>query len=84
MLAFHKRALIENKKKEAIWKQQVSISHKLWCSCPDYLNHFKKCLIAPAGAGGVSPGEGISFITEEGGSGDVGGTEDTGVDAPQR
>nr|QYD02393.1 ORF2 [Torque teno felis virus] len=28
------------KKREALWKQLVSQSHKDWCLCGSYLNHF--------------------------------------------
>lgn len=28
------------KQKEAFWKQSISASHKLWCNCSDYRNHF--------------------------------------------
>nr|QZE11921.1 MAG: ORF2 [Torque teno felis virus] len=31
------------KKREAIWKRLVSDSHKNWCLCGSYLNHFQKC-----------------------------------------
>ncbi|WCS65238.1 ORF2 [Grizzly bear anellovirus 6] len=84
MLAFHRRNLITFKKKEAQWKQTCSAAHKLFCDCGDWLNHLRPCLTVTAGAGGVSPGEGISFITEEGDSGDAGDEGTTGVDAPQR
>nr|WBM82749.1 MAG: ORF2 [Torque teno polar bear virus 48] len=84
MLSFHKRALLDHKKKEAIWKQQCSISHKLWCNCGDYLSHLIKC--PTVGGVGVSPVEGLSFTTEEDAgsekAGDV-GTGD-GVDATPR
>nr|QYD02440.1 ORF2 [Torque teno felis virus] len=30
------------KKREAVWKQLVSQTHKDWCLCGSYLNHFLK------------------------------------------
>nr|WBM82621.1 MAG: ORF2 [Torque teno polar bear virus 5] len=67
MLMFHRRALLDYKRKEAIWKQSISRSHSLFCNCGDYLKHFQKChLEGDGGRGGVSPGEGISFTTEDG------------------
>nr|WBM82689.1 MAG: ORF2 [Torque teno polar bear virus 28]WBM82701.1 MAG: ORF2 [Torque teno polar bear virus 32] len=66
MLAFHRRALVDHKRKEAIWKRSISQSHSLWCNCGNYLRHLIKCpTVADTGLGGVSPAEGISFATEE-------------------
>nr|WBM82729.1 MAG: ORF2 [Torque teno polar bear virus 42] len=65
MLAFHRRALIDHKRKEAIWKRSISQSHSLWCNCGNYLRHLIKCpTVADTGLGGVSPAEGISFVSE--------------------
>nr|WBU87841.1 MAG: ORF2 [Torque teno polar bear virus 6] len=67
MLAFHRRALIDHKRKEAIWKRSISHSHSLWCNCGNYLKHLIKCpTVADTGLGGVSPAEGVSFETEDG------------------
>ncbi|WCS65244.1 ORF2 [Grizzly bear anellovirus 8] len=84
MLAFHKRALLDFKKKEAQWKQICSISHKQFCNCGDYLRHFEKC--PTGGDGGVSPAEGLSFTTEKD-DGSTAGEDNSGkdgVDAPPR
>nr|WBM82746.1 MAG: ORF2 [Torque teno polar bear virus 47] len=29
------------KKQEAIWKKSIAETHKIFCSCPNYLLHFK-------------------------------------------
>nr|QYD02111.1 ORF2 [Torque teno felis virus] len=31
---------ISYKKRESLWKRQVSLSHSQWCLCGSYLNHF--------------------------------------------
>nr|QYD02249.1 ORF2 [Torque teno felis virus]QYD02252.1 ORF2 [Torque teno felis virus] len=31
---------ISYKKRECLWKRQVSLSHAQWCLCGSYLNHF--------------------------------------------
>nr|QYD01970.1 ORF2 [Torque teno felis virus] len=41
---------------EAIWKQSVSRTHRLWCDCGQFLNHFKICAVpttteGPGGSG---------------------------------
>ncbi|WCS65226.1 ORF2 [Grizzly bear anellovirus 2] len=72
MLQVHKQWRMNYKKQEALWKQSISSSHKIFCSCGDYRNHFKPCQSFGDGGGGddgVSLAEGISFITE-----DTGGT----------
>nr|WBM82645.1 MAG: ORF2 [Torque teno polar bear virus 14] len=70
MLPVHKRWRTEYKRKEALWKRSISSSHAIFCSCPDYRLHFdSKCrFMAEGGAdfGVVSPGEGVSFVTEDG------------------
>ncbi|WCS65232.1 ORF2 [Grizzly bear anellovirus 4] len=83
MLPIHKRWRSEFNKKEALWKRSISVSHSIFCNCPDYRLHFHpKCHSMAEGAGGdlggVSPGEGISFATEEdiGGAGDHGDTDE--------
>lgn len=69
---------MDYKKKEALWKQSISKSHQIWCSCPNYLLHFEKPSCHTGGdvgvvGEGVSPGEGISFVTEtDGGEGSTG------------
>ncbi|WCS65241.1 ORF2 [Grizzly bear anellovirus 7] len=80
MLQIHKRWRADYNKKEAIWKRSVSISHSLFCSCPSYTLHFtKKCPgSGDGGVVGVSPAEGISFVTEDG---DDHGGEDTDAGA---
>lgn len=81
MLSIHKRWRADYNKKEALWKRSVSISHNIFCSCPDYRLHFtKKCLSTGDGGAGlddvVSGAEGISFTTDSdhGGEGATGGT----------
>nr|WBM82627.1 MAG: ORF2 [Torque teno polar bear virus 8] len=83
MLSFHKRALLDHKKKEAIWKQIVSLTHKQFCNCGDYLRHFEKCLTG-TGGGGVSLAEGISFTTEDGGTSGEDAAASGEVDATPR
>nr|WBM82624.1 MAG: ORF2 [Torque teno polar bear virus 7] len=73
---------MQYKKNEAIWKRSISVSHTLWCSCGDYLNHFRPpCPIGEGGAGptgaDVSLAEGISFATITPSTGDG---EDDGSD----
>nr|WBM82692.1 MAG: ORF2 [Torque teno polar bear virus 29] len=80
MLPVHKRWREDYNRKEALWKRSISLSHKCFCSCPDYRLHFtQECLTDIAGAGGVpgvSPAEGISFVTEAGSGG--GGSQERG------
>nr|WBM82720.1 MAG: ORF2 [Torque teno polar bear virus 39] len=71
---------MEFKKREAVWRRSISISHQLFCSCDNYLNHFIKCHSTGGGliGGDVSPGEGVSFTTNTPGTedgGDGGGEE---------
>lgn len=40
------------KRREAKWKQLVSSSHKEWCECGNYLNHFPCGGDGGAGDGG--------------------------------
>ncbi|WCS65223.1 ORF2 [Grizzly bear anellovirus 1] len=58
---------MQYKKQEAQWKRVVSESHKIWCTCPDYLNHFT-CHTTGGGDGrigaDISVAEGISFDTD--------------------
>lgn len=34
---------------EAIWKQSVSRTHRLWCDCGNFLLHFKTVTCVPTG-----------------------------------
>nr|ASH99098.1 ORF4 [Giant panda anellovirus] len=40
--SFHGRALIEYKKKQAIWFKTCSISHQLFCNCGDWQVHLQR------------------------------------------
>ncbi|ASH99080.1 ORF2 [Pitorquevirus ursid7] len=70
-LSFHGRALIKFKKDQALWFKSCSLSHQLFCKCGDWQVHLlrycerQRCRIA-GDADGL--GEGISFVTEDGGS----------------
>lgn len=49
---------------EALWKQSVSRTHRLWCDCGQFLNHFKVCVqpTTTEGAGGAAdPGFVVDF-----------------------
>nr|WBM82668.1 MAG: ORF2 [Torque teno polar bear virus 21] len=80
MLSVHKKWRAEHKKKEALWKRSISLSHQVFCSCPSYLNHFQPPVCRSTAVIGedVSPAEGLSFVTEDGGEGPggEGGDED--------
>nr|ASH99124.1 ORF4 [Giant panda anellovirus] len=74
--SFHGRALIDYKKKQAIWFKSCSISHQLFCNCGDWQVHIQRysnrqqCIIG----GDLTDEGGISFATESGTStGDAGG-----------
>nr|WBM82665.1 MAG: ORF2 [Torque teno polar bear virus 20] len=83
MLSVHKKWREDYNRKEAQWKRSIAYSHSIFCGCPSYLLHFnKKCHSTGDGGAGldevVSPGEGISFVTEStvtGGEEDHGGSE---------
>nr|WCS65381.1 ORF2 [Torque teno Leptonychotes weddellii virus 1] len=32
---------LQYRKQEALWKRNISISHSLFCSCGNFLDHFK-------------------------------------------
>lgn len=35
-------ACVEWKKKQAVWFQVISRTHRLWCNCGDYCYHLRK------------------------------------------
>ncbi|ASH99083.1 ORF2 [Giant panda anellovirus] len=83
--SFHGRAILQFKKKQALWFQSCSFSHKLFCQCGDWQVHLQryreqqwKCI---TGGGHTDLGD-ISFVTEDGDTqGDTGGEpggDDTG------
>ncbi|ASH99107.1 ORF2 [Pitorquevirus ursid11] len=70
-LSFHGRAKAEWQKKQAIWFKSCSISHMLFCNCGDWMLHLQRYHQRQQCRGtediGGAP-EGISFVTEDGGS----------------
>nr|USZ80609.1 ORF4 [Tick-associated anellovirus 10] len=74
--SFHGRALIDFKKKQALWFKACALSHQLFCNCGDWQIHLQRYRARQQCIFGGDPTdvEGISFTTEDGGgSGDTGG-----------
>lgn len=58
----------EQNRKRALWFASCSATHRIWCNCGNWMSHVEERTQAKRKCGileGVSPAEGISFVTEE-------------------
>nr|ASA48890.1 ORF2 [Torque teno Leptonychotes weddellii virus 1] len=60
---------LQYRKQEALWKRNLSLSHSAFCSCKNFLDHFKWPSAGAEGGGqeGLAGGVDASTSTEEDG-----------------